>query len=119
MFFNVFSYVDVVKINNEYYIINTRDKCIFQITKCGYKILERCKRGTELCKISNNHQLLDIFLKEMEKCGVGTFSETKQIWLSPKFQRNKLDMVWLPVTDRCNYRCIHCYANASFYAVIN
>lgn len=113
MFFNVFSCVDVSKINHEYYIVNTHDKCIFQITKCGYKILERCKRGTELCKISNNHQLLDIFLKEMEKCGVGTFSETKQIWFPPKFQRNKLDMVWLPVTDQCNYRCIHCYANAN------
>ena len=52
MYFNIFNHIDVIKIKNNFLIINTQNKSIFDITKTVYKLLKKCENGVPLNKLT-------------------------------------------------------------------
>ncbi len=55
------------------------------------------------------------FLEKLEALGLGEFSEKPEPARRPHLPPapTGLQQLWLELTDRCNLRCVHCYADAS------
>lgn len=69
------------------------------------------KEGNRIEDITTNTEIIIKKLKLLEENSLGVISEqysdnscTYDLW--------NLNMVWLPLTNSCNYRCVHCYDKA-------
>lgn len=112
MFFNLYDYIDIIKVKNNYALIDVKHKNFFDLTKNQYNILRKCKNGKDITKVSTNLEFLNILLGKLAEQKIGYFSDKPIKATIKKLPTNKLDMVWLNITENCNYKCIHCYENA-------
>ena len=85
---------------------------MYDTTRTVFKLLKKCNRGVPLKKLTTNETLCIDFLKKPEKLKIGYLSNFYMPRQEPSFKKNVLDMVWLCVTENCNYRCVHCYENS-------
>lgn len=98
-------------------IYNLHSGDIFSINENTLELLKLCEEGVsvqDICKISSfakNKAVIISCLKNLEENGLGVFliglEKIKKINISEPVQ--KIDFMWLEVTDRCNLKCIHCY----------
>lgn len=113
MYFNINNYVELINGKNKFLIINKKKCMIIEITKKCYSILKRCQKGIEINKITNNNEFLNKILNKLQKLNVGKLEKEKKTTKFKKLNKNELEMIWLPLTSVCNYKCIHCYEMAN------
>jgi MoaA/NifB/PqqE/SkfB family radical SAM enzyme len=94
---------------------------VYSIDLAGRKILEQTEQGITISTIQQHaKEVLDKteileYLAKIESMQLGDFSHkpvppTKREIPKVSFGLGKL---WLELTERCNLKCIHCYADAS------
>ncbi len=113
MYFCLNPHIDIVKGKNNYLIIDTKSCLFYSIDKKFYYILQRCKTGEQIENITNDTEFLLNKLSQLSSLGIGQINSHFENQPATTFKKNILNMVWLNVTNKCNYRCIHCYENAS------
>ena len=119
MYFILNNGIDIVKGANRSLIVNTNKNEIFYISNKFYKIISLCQKGKKIEKLTNNTSLLLNELQKLEMLQIGKIASLFTPQILPSFERNIIDMVWLPLTDQCNYKCLHCYENARFNREVN
>ena len=112
MYFNFNENVDLIYGKYRCAIINIKEKSIFKINKKFYKILKLLKEGNCIEKITTNTKILIERLKILELNSLGEISEQYISYSKSEYDLWHLNMVWLSLTNSCNYRCVHCYDNA-------
>lgn len=112
MYFNFNEGSDLVKGYKNCLVLNVIRKNCITINKNFYKILLKCKKGKALEKITNNYNKLIDLLKVLENNNIGKIENVYKKLKKNKINKNVLNMVWLPITNSCNYKCIHCYEEA-------
>ena len=113
MYFCLNPHIDIVKGKNNYLVVDTKSCSFYSIDKKFYCILQRCKSGEQIENISNDTEFLLHKLSQLSSLGIGQIESHFKHQQTATFKKNILNMVWLNVTNKCNYRCIHCYENAS------
>lgn len=112
MYFNLYNGVDLINGENNYLIINVFNKEIYSIDKKFYSILKKCEKGQKIEELTNDTDFLLEKMKFLETNKIGYIFDSFDKKDSVEFSKKALGMVWLNVTSRCNYKCIHCYENA-------
>ena len=113
MYFVFNDEADIVRGKNRSILVNIKNKTLYFVSNKFYKILRLCKKGKSIERISNNTELLTAKLKELETLQFGRIMHYLPVERENVINKNKIDMLWLPLTESCNYRCIHCYENAN------
>lgn len=121
MYFNANKSVQLIKGKNNSLLVNSDNKSYVAISKKFYSILNECFKGKPIEKVTDNFGYLEEMLLKLQAAGYGKIEEIyrKDDNESVHIDKNNLDMVWLPITENCNYRCIHCYENAKNNNSIN
>lgn len=114
MYFNANKNVQLIKGKNNSLLVNPENKSYVTISKKFYNILKKCFKGKQIEKITNNFVYLEEMLLRLQTTGYGKIEDIYRDYNddSVYLDKNNLDMVWLPITENCNYKCIHCYENA-------
>ena len=114
MYFNANKNVQLIKGKNNSLLVNSDNKSYVTISKKFYNILKECFKGKQIEKITNNFVYLEEMLLRLQTTGYGKIDDICRNYdnNSVYLDKNNLDMVWLPITENCNYKCIHCYENA-------
>lgn len=112
MYFNLRNRVDLVNGENNYLIIDITNKQIYSIDKKFYLIIKKCIKGKHIETITDDFEFLFAKLQELQLLGLGTMSQEYNKIKGKILNKNRLGMLWLNVTSRCNFKCIHCYEKA-------
>jgi len=94
---------------------------VYSIDENSVKILEMCENGigVSLSRLLQNiseikPEEIMIYFQSLYSLNLGRFVDENEIVskidLPPL--RPKLDFIWLELTQECNLRCLHCYANS-------
>lgn len=93
---------------------------IFSIDENTKQILEMCENSHRLDNVLKS--VTDINEEDLIKCltklnnlNLGKFLENDQTIKKITFDITpwKLNFIWLELTDNCNLKCLHCYANCT------
>jgi len=92
---------------------------IHSIDEDSVEILDKCEKGFSINQVAqgvpriSTKEIIDYF-KNLESLNLGKFIDSRQtinkISLSPP--EPKIDFIWLELTQNCNLKCLHCYANS-------
>jgi radical SAM protein with 4Fe4S-binding SPASM domain len=94
---------------------------VYAIDSVGRKILELTEQGTPISsvyprieKVPQKTEIAD-YLQRLETLRLGRFSPKPVLPPKTEIQPASfiLKKVWLELTNRCNLRCVHCYADSS------
>src|SRR3989344_416780 len=90
---------------------------IFSINEDALKLLELCESGFSIKEIiekinfSENESELLLYFNSLKENNIGIFlnkhEQIKKIDIGDS--KNKIDFMWLEVTNKCNLKCVHCY----------
>lgn len=116
MYFNLNKGIDIVKGKKRNCIIDTNKYALYDISEKFYKILNLCAKGKKIEAISNDTHLLISKLHTLEELQIGRLTNVHKKNKKTKIDYSQINMVWLPVTEMCNYKCVHCYENAKKYS---
>lgn len=98
-------------------IYNLRSGDVYSVDEDGKKVLcdlENLVPVGRLSALDTIHQeSIDSFLDKLETNSIGRFNGkpvTRKCNDYSKPPLRKLDVLWMELTDRCNLKCVHCYA---------
>lgn len=102
-------------------IYNLKTGDVFSLDRNGRLIIEQLLKGTEYIKIPaalNNSigiQEIESFLRDLELSSIGFIAASpNSLDYKSVFPENThIRKLWLEITPACNFRCIHCYADAA------
>ncbi|MDD3102514.1 MAG: radical SAM protein [Patescibacteria group bacterium] len=91
---------------------------VYSIDRTSLRLLDFCSEEgfslKEVLDILNNElakkEALS-YLLQLQKMGLGNFSQRKKIKRKIMLfcNKKKLDFLWIELTSSCNLRCLHCY----------
>ena len=91
---------------------------IYSIDENSVEILDRCEKGFSVNQIIqetrvSSKEIID-YLESLVSLNLGKFLDSYQtINKIPLFPpESKIDFIWLELTQNCNLKCLHCYANS-------
>ena len=98
-------------------IYDLRSGDVFSVDEDGKGILHDLEKLVPVDKLGAldaiQRDSVDSFLNRMEANSIGSFKSnpaSRKCIDCSKPPRRKLDVLWIELTDRCNLRCLHCYA---------
>jgi radical SAM protein with 4Fe4S-binding SPASM domain len=91
---------------------------VYSIDENSVEILDKCEKGFDIDQIIQKtrvspKEIID-YLKGLVSLNLGKFLDGYQIINKiPIFlPESKIDFIWLELTQNCNLKCLHCYANS-------
>lgn len=102
-------------------IYQLRSGDVYSIDRAGRKILEATEQGTAISAIlqhdkerTRSTEILE-FLEKVKSMKLGDFSSTPTLPTKSEIPKTSVGLgkLWLELTERCNLKCVHCYADAS------
>lgn len=119
-FFHLSEGVFLVKGTRRYALYNTVSGSVYSLNEDAVILLSRMAKG-DLNEI--DYQLMRDIQREqlvIAKETPGIVSVVSRQDAPSYIQKShKLNFLWLELTNNCNLRCIHCYANAGAYQISN
>lgn len=82
-------------------------------------LIDLCEQNVQISKIADRLQIskeiVFSFLRSLEISNLGTFpTDNKKVQkVLLEAPEDKLDFIWLEITNNCNLRCQHCYSESS------
>lgn len=113
MYFILNRNIDLVKGKSKALIVDVNNAKTYQIDLKFYRLLQLLKKGVLIEKVSNKTDYVISRLKVLESFKIGYFSSNFEIFNNNCYDVKNLGMVWLVVTNNCNFKCLHCYENAN------
>lgn len=91
---------------------------VYSIDENSVEILDKCEKGFPINQIIQEtrvkpREIVD-YLEGLVSLNLGKFLDGHQIInkISVSPPESKIDFIWLELTQNCNLRCLHCYANS-------
>ena len=113
MYFILNRNIDLVKGKSKALIVDVNNAKTYQIDLKFYRLLQLLKKGVLIEKVSNKTDYVISRLKVLESFKIGYFSSNFEIFNNNCYDVKNLGMVWLVVTNNCNFKCLHCYEKAN------
>ena len=88
---------------------------IYRISREFAEILVNLNNGVPVESINGDFSTFENCLKRLSDYNVGFFAKEKQEFCgtNEKNFSNRIEMLWLNLTSKCNYKCLHCYEESS------
>jgi len=96
-------------------LYNLKDETVYSINENSVHLFEDLENGKSLAQIIDRMKAdpdeVMQYLEELESSGLGRFigkdDFVEKIFLP--LPENKLNFIWMELTQRCNLKCVHCY----------
>lgn len=95
-------------------ICNLHTRNVLRISKQLSYLLQELDKGLKISEITGDTDIFINTLNFLALRGFGYFEDQYQyIKLQQEHFSTKIDLMWLNLTSKCNYRCKHCYEESS------
>ena len=96
-------------------IYNLRTGDIYSIDKMACDLVDLCEQNLKISSVADRLQMstetVFSYLRSLEISDLGTFltGDKKMQKILLEAPADKLEFIWLEITNNCNLRCLHCY----------
>lgn len=116
MYFYFFEDIRISKGTTKSLVYNIKNGTVLQISNTLYEILDCLNKGMDIETVCDNPILLKNSLEYLIDKKIGDYTSEKKhnTHNSINAYNNRIKMLWLKITEACNYKCIHCYDECNF-----